>query len=186
MFKKTAIVLMLAGAGSVHATVTDLGIVVPAVPTSFAGSVLSPGPFNDIFSFVLPANGGSGYSILNFPLSITGVGDFNTVISSISLYSNADGILFNGDDTHLASFLVPGGNTTNFTLGPNIGGSLYLSIGGSLYLSIAGIANGSLDGLYNGSISVSPVPEPESYAMLLAGLGVIGTMVRRRPGSSDK
>lgn len=27
---------------------------------------------------------------------------------------------------------------------------------------------------------VSPIPEPESYAMLLAGLGVIGTIARRR------
>ncbi len=29
-------------------------------------------------------------------------------------------------------------------------------------------------------VEVSPVPEPETYAMLLAGLGLIGTMVRRR------
>jgi hypothetical protein len=27
---------------------------------------------------------------------------------------------------------------------------------------------------------VTPVPEPETYAMLLAGLGLIGFMVRRR------
>ena len=27
---------------------------------------------------------------------------------------------------------------------------------------------------------VSSVPEPESYAMLLAGLGLVGTVVRRR------
>jgi hypothetical protein len=29
---------------------------------------------------------------------------------------------------------------------------------------------------------VSAVPEPETYAMLLAGLGLIGAMVRRRSG----
>jgi len=28
--------------------------------------------------------------------------------------------------------------------------------------------------------TISPVPEPESYAMLLAGLGLVGTIVRRR------
>jgi hypothetical protein len=27
---------------------------------------------------------------------------------------------------------------------------------------------------------VSPAPEPESYAMLLGGLGLLGAMVRRR------
>jgi hypothetical protein len=31
-------------------------------------------------------------------------------------------------------------------------------------------------------VQAAPIPEPESYAMLLAGLGLIGTMVRRRKG----
>ncbi len=171
-FKKIIFVLMLVGTASANATVTDLGNVNPAIPTTFTGSVLSPGPFNDIFSFILPPNSGSGYSILNFPLSIPGAGNFNTIISSISLYSNADGILFNGDDTNVASFLVPGGNTIGFTGEP--------SLGGSMYISISGIANGSLGGLYSGSISVSAIPEPETYSMLLAGLGIIGVIVRRR------
>ena len=30
------------------------------------------------------------------------------------------------------------------------------------------------------TVSVTAVPEPETYAMLLAGLGLVGTMVRRR------
>lgn len=35
-------------------------------------------------------------------------------------------------------------------------------------------------GLDNVSVSVAPVPEPESWALLCAGLGLIGTVVRRR------
>jgi hypothetical protein len=31
-------------------------------------------------------------------------------------------------------------------------------------------------------VRVSPIPEPETYAMLLAGLGLMGTMIRRRKG----
>lgn len=180
-FKKTAVALMLAGAGSAQATVTDLGNVSPTVPTSFVGSVLTPGAFNDIFSFILPANSGSGYDALNFPVNIPETGNFNSVLSSISLYSNADGILFNADDTNLGSFLVSGGNHTSFAWGP--------SMGGDMYLSVAGIANGSLGGLYSGSISVSPVsaiPEPETFAMFLAGLGMIGAMVRRRTTSTNR
>ena len=35
-------------------------------------------------------------------------------------------------------------------------------------------------------VQVAPIPEPETYAMLLAGLGLIGTMVRRRKGFMNK
>lgn len=34
--------------------------------------------------------------------------------------------------------------------------------------------------LFRTAVSVSPVPEPESYAMMLAGLGLLGFMARRR------
>jgi hypothetical protein len=33
---------------------------------------------------------------------------------------------------------------------------------------------------YGGNIVATPVPEPETYAMLLAGLGVVGFLARRR------
>ena len=36
------------------------------------------------------------------------------------------------------------------------------------------------DRMYGLQISVSPVPEPEGYAMLLAGLGIMGAVARRR------
>ena len=41
---------------------------------------------------------------------------------------------------------------------------------------------GLLDGIGDNAVgfAVSAVPEPETYAMLLAGLGLIGSMVRRR------
>jgi hypothetical protein len=35
-------------------------------------------------------------------------------------------------------------------------------------------------GIDNVSLNVTPVPEPESYAMLLAGLGLLGGIVARR------
>lgn len=47
-------------------------------------------------------------------------------------------------------------------------------------------AEAAIDAGYRLRLSgVSVVPEPETYAMLLAGLGLIGSMVRRRKGSSQ-
>jgi hypothetical protein len=34
--------------------------------------------------------------------------------------------------------------------------------------------------LYSGELSITPVPEPETYALMLAGLGVLGFVSRRR------
>jgi hypothetical protein len=35
-------------------------------------------------------------------------------------------------------------------------------------------------GYFGGSIGIAPVPEPETYAMMVAGIGLIGCMARRR------
>lgn len=42
--------------------------------------------------------------------------------------------------------------------------------------------NGTTDGLgsYGGQLSVVVVPEPETYALMLAGLGAVGFIARRR------
>ena len=34
--------------------------------------------------------------------------------------------------------------------------------------------------IYSGELTVTAVPEPETYAMLLAGLGLMGGIARRR------
>jgi hypothetical protein len=50
---------------------------------------------------------------------------------------------------------------------------------GDYFVHIAGVASGT--GGYNGTLSlVSPVPETEVYGMLLAGLGLMGFVARRR------
>lgn len=154
--------------GSAHATEYDLGPVTIGTPLSFAG-LTAVGPFNDIFTFSMPDNGGSGYSVSNFALL---PGLYDTVLATMSLVSNPDGILYNADDVVVDSSTAPGGSLINLAVGP--------TPGGSYYLNVTGIGTGSQGGIYTGAISVSAVPEPETYAMMLAGLGAIGFMASRR------
>lgn len=39
---------------------------------------------------------------------------------------------------------------------------------------------GVLDNVGNLTVAIAPIPEPETYAMLLAGLGLLGVAARRR------
>lgn len=57
-----------------------------------------------------------------------------------------------------------------------------LAAGGSYQLRFANVANrGELQlGVDNVSLEVTPVPEPETYALFLAGLGLLGAITRRR------
>jgi hypothetical protein len=161
------VALLWGSAFSAHAATYNLGTVSIGAPLSFNAAVTSSGPFSDIFTFTLPAGLSAGFSLLNFPVS----GLFNTVLTSASLFSNADNVLFSSDDT-----LVRGALTTPTGISVANGPTA----AGTYYLNVSGIATGSQGGLYNGAISVAAVPEPETYAMLLAGLGVMGFIARRR------
>jgi hypothetical protein len=52
---------------------------------------------------------------------------------------------------------------------------------GSYYIEVAGTVTGAKGGSFGGNldVTVTAVPEPETYAMLFAGLGLMGFMVRR-------
>ena len=64
---------------------------------------------------------------------------------------------------------------------PGNGFSFENLIAGTYTLRLTGTVNGSRGGSYTGFVSeVSPVPEPSTYALVLAGLGVVGFVARRR------
>jgi hypothetical protein len=170
---------MLASASfGAHATTTDLGEVSTSVPTTFTGTVLGNATtFSDIFNFTLQQpNASSGYDVVNFPVDLGEVGTLGTVLSTMSLVSyGADNTQGTVDDQVLQSVVLPSAGNTQDHLSLAWDGPLT----GGHYLNITGVTSGSLGGIYSGSIAAT-VPEPETYAMLLAGLGLMGAVVRRR------
>jgi hypothetical protein len=175
--KQIAAVAVLAGASvGANATTTDLGTISNNTPTTFSGVIQGSGiGINDIFTFNFEQpNMGSGYDVVNVPLTFSH-GNFNTALATMTLMSNDNGIVGDFDDHVLKSTVLPSpGNSPD-----NLSLQWDQPITGHAYINITGITNGTQGGIYAGAIAAA-VPEPETYAMLLAGLGLMGAVVRRR------
>ena len=90
---------------------------------------------------------------------------------SRTLTSSLPGVFSNGYFSGSASMPVGAFNSFSFS-----GGSLLLSASGGSFASITAQPQNEL----KISFFATQVPEPETYALLLAGLGVIGALSRRR------
>jgi hypothetical protein len=82
--------------------------------------------------------------------------------------------------TDYALFLATGVPSFNDDWTPNV--SFNVAAGGSLLFSLAST---NFDQFYISGMTVTAVPEPETYAMMLAGLGLLGAVVRRRKQKPD-
>lgn len=119
-----------------------------------------------------------------FTFSLTGVNDLSALATSLKTtansgltltglsLSNASGILFKGtlDVNNYApleqAWVLQSGNTP--------------LAAGSYLLQIDGYVASPTGGSYSGNLAIAPVPEPETYGMLLAGLGLLGVIARRK------
>jgi len=160
---------MLAGMSvGANAATTDIGVVSPN-PTTFSGTVLGSGvAFSDIFTF--SAQGPASFSVVDVPLSVGGL-NYDGILTGLSLFSaGANGIVGGGDDTLLQSSISTDGNSLTLNYDQ--------PLSGASFVTVTGISNGTAGAIYAGAAAA--VPEPETYAMLLAGLGLMGAVVRRR------
>ena len=94
------------------------------------------------------------------------------LFSGLTLKSNPNGIVGDGDDLVVGSTSLAG-TSISLNVGPTAAGNYFLVVSGSVPSGFAG-------GIYSGGITVSPIPEPETYGLFLAGLGLLGTIMSRR------
>ena len=148
------------------------------------------------FPFSLGANPTNAYSVTHAPGSFSDVYTFNhtqlsdTVSSAVSLF--LPGLGGGGSSYEITSgtlqlFSDPGGDGA---AGVNtlISGTTYGSSNGVLAVNnvaagdyfwmVAGDAVGTQGGIY--LYSANTIPEPGTYALMLAGLGLLGFIARRR------
>jgi hypothetical protein len=147
---------------------------------SFNGTVPAVGSFIYDFTFSVPANGGSSYEVERLVLDFGGLGNVDLLFTSVTLYSDTDGDATNGGRTMLLPPIMATGGGLDPIVFNAPGGP-----GGFRILSVVGATNGTLGGSFNGAISVSPIPEPETWAMMLVGAGLVGFQLRRRMKQSD-
>jgi hypothetical protein len=182
--KQTLVALALAGAfsGAQAATISldDTSFPYDLGPNPTDENVYSvthaPGSFSDIFTFSLTGL----YDTISSAVSIflPGIGggsDYEINNGVLSLWYDPEGDGAGGADTQLA--------WTNF--GDTNGVLAVNSVdAGNYYWSVSGDAVGTNGGAYLFAANTAPVPEPETYAMMLAGLGMLGFMGKRRMKNS--
>ena len=103
-----------------------------------------------------------------------GLGSYiiNGDISGTKLYFTVGGVTLDGNPFEL--YTGSNGKLRSGTLLEYTGSA-------PLKLTVHGVVDGSFkQANYSGSLTVTAVPEPETYALMLAGLGAIGFVARRR------
>ena len=167
-----AAIVATASMVNAYAATYDLGLISvsgPGYQTGYSKSV-GAGTFSDTYNFSLSE-----------PLRID------------SLISGWAGILEISGSMTGSTFSIGAGDTVDHRVQFGVGSGLFTSYS----LTVTGIGapatfgsnawgtwpilpGGGTYGVSFYGTPVTAVPEPESFAMLLAGLGVIGTLVRRR------
>ena len=130
-------------------------------------------PYNlvqDSYTFDLAAPSHVSGVLLN-PIPAMGTIEtgFTVTNYSMQIYNNLDQQVYTGETT-LSGFGTVGS--------VHVDG--ILPAGNDYYAMITGVVSNAYNLNYYVDFAASPAPEPETYAMLLAGLGLVGFIARRR------
>lgn len=139
-------------------------------------SVASAGAINHSLTFSIntPLYAGSGIS--DIPVSVP-FGSFTLEVFNIN---GLNAKVFDSNNVLYAQF-IQNGDADHLTLPA----SSYFATG-NYTLKVTGTALGSSGGLYSVAAVTVPVPEPETWAMLLVGLGLVGFRLRQKHAASKQ
>ncbi len=148
----------------------------------------------------IPISGGcAGFSVVSAEVDLYDIANPSAILGSYALSTNVivNGInlaggQLTGIDTGFFGYFVPtlavaGSGNYSFSLllfGGNMAQLIYANptptSPGCAFLPVGGARCGLSANAAIGTFTTLPVPEPETYALMLAGLGAIGLVARRR------
>lgn len=171
--------LSILGSGNALARGTGSTLATAKATVELPANTAAGSTFSEYLALTLPVA-----ADLSTKVGISVLANTTTVFSGSGLDFALYGTSVGGAQTLLSA--IPGSYTHIPNSGSTTTSASYTGIAGyaSYLLAVTGITKsaGGVSFLVNGSnvASITPVPEPESYAMLLAGLGLMGTIARRR------
>lgn len=159
---------LLLSSGMSHAVTYDIGTLGTG---AYSNAPMVPvGDFADKYIFDLPVFSAVGAGGNNVPLSLI-VGPFNITYNvsslSLSIFDSSDNLV---SDTNADPLLFNG----------------LLNAGNDYYLKVAGTATGNQGGMYTLGLVAAPVPEAETWVMMLTGLGLLGWHMSRRQNRKQR
>jgi hypothetical protein len=137
--------------------------------------------FSDRFTFSVNSTSGMDFDAIISSISRTA--DTGLDVTGLSLY-RAAGTDGTGTGTLVSSGKsLQSGNIDVWTLSSD-----NLAVG-NYYVLVSGNLVSDASASFGGAVMMSPtapVPEPETYGMMLAGLGVLGFLARRRKAAANQ
>jgi hypothetical protein len=131
---------------------------------------------NHFFSVSLPS---TGSGTLSNSIVYNTDGSFRKAIIAMAAYLWSDSGIIGVHDSSDVQIIELGTSPDGIKTGTYISDTGYL-VSGNYFIEVTGYGAGSKGGAYSFTASAVPVPEPETWAMLVAGIGLVGLQLRRR------
>lgn len=122
---------------------------------------------NDVYTFdILPESAAVGTAVtINLDIPLFAGTEFSLANFGVAFWDSLDNVIVSDVQTSV--------NDLTVSIFANL-----LSATGYQFV-VTGNVTGTLGGGYGGILAAAPVPEPNDWMMMLAGLGLIGMMVSR-------